>query len=72
MKDVSKFGVLYVTEKHCGTSLVKEVEMQAQISQENKLGHSYESLEVTGIFLYFIHMLPDIIKISSFGFHGKQ
>jgi hypothetical protein len=34
--------------------------------------HSYESLEVTGIFLYFIHMLPDMIKISSFGFHGNQ
>jgi hypothetical protein len=33
MKDVSKFGVLYVTEKHCCTSLVKEVEMQAQIGK---------------------------------------
>jgi hypothetical protein len=24
------------------------------------------------VFLYFIHMLPDMIKISSFGFHGNQ
>ena len=38
MKDVSKFGVVSVTEKHCSTSLVKEVEMQAQIPLENKLG----------------------------------
>jgi hypothetical protein len=29
VKDVSKFGVVSVTEKHCSTSLVKEVEMQA-------------------------------------------
>jgi hypothetical protein len=34
----SKFGVVSVTEKHCSTSLVKEVELQAQIPQENKLG----------------------------------
>jgi hypothetical protein len=82
------------------TSLVKKVELQAQIPQENKPGvmsqltrkttinfqtkdkkrvfiarhffHSYESLEVTSIFLYFIHMLPDMIKISSFGFYGNQ
>jgi DNA repair exonuclease SbcCD ATPase subunit len=38
VKDVSKFGVVSVTEKHCSTSLVKEVEMQAQIPLENKLG----------------------------------
>jgi hypothetical protein len=38
VKDVSKFGVVSVTEKHCSTSLVKEVELQAQIPQENKLG----------------------------------
>ena len=38
VKDVSKFGVVYVTKKHCCTSLVKEVEMQAQIPQESKLG----------------------------------
>ena len=37
VKDVSKFGVVYVTEKHCSTSLVKKVELQAQIPQENKL-----------------------------------
>ena len=37
VKDVSKFGVVYVTEKHCSTSLVKEVELQEQIPQENKL-----------------------------------
>jgi hypothetical protein len=37
VKDVSKFGVVYVTEKHCSTSLVKEVELQAQVPQENKL-----------------------------------
>jgi hypothetical protein len=38
VKYVSKFGVAYVTEKHCCTSLVKEVELQAHIPQENKLG----------------------------------
>ena len=38
MKDVSKFGVVSVTKKHCSTSLVKEVELQAQIPQESKLG----------------------------------
>ena len=38
MKDVFKFGVVSVTEKHCSTSLVKEVELQAQIPQESKLG----------------------------------
>jgi hypothetical protein len=38
VKDVSKFRVVSVTEKHCSTSLVKEVELQAQIRQENKLG----------------------------------
>ena len=37
-KDVSIFGVVSVTEKHCCTSLVKEVELQAQIPQENKQG----------------------------------
>jgi hypothetical protein len=38
VKDVSKFGVVSVTEKHCSTSLAKGVELQAQIPQENKLG----------------------------------
>jgi outer membrane protein assembly factor BamB len=38
MKDVSKFGVVSVTKKHCSTSLVKEAELQAQIPQESKLG----------------------------------
>ena len=38
MKDVSKFGVVSVTIKHCSTSLVKEAELQAQIPQESKLG----------------------------------
>jgi selenophosphate synthetase-related protein len=37
VKDVSKFGIVYATEKHCSTSLVKEVELEAQIPQENKL-----------------------------------
>jgi hypothetical protein len=31
VKDVSKFGVVSVTKKHCSTSLVKEVKLQAQI-----------------------------------------
>ena len=38
MKDVSKFGVVYVTKKHCSTSLVRKAEIQAQILQESKLG----------------------------------
>ena len=37
MKDVSKFGGVSVTEKHCSTLLVKEAELQAQIPEENKL-----------------------------------
>ena len=37
-KDVSKFGVVSVTKKHCSTSLVKEAESQAQIPRESKLG----------------------------------
>jgi hypothetical protein len=38
IEDVSKFGVVSVTTKHCSTSLVKIVAFQAQIPQENKLG----------------------------------
>jgi hypothetical protein len=38
VKDVSKFGVVSVTKKHCSTSLVKESESQAQIPQESKQG----------------------------------
>ena len=38
IEDVSKFGVVSVTTKHCSTSLVKEVEFQAQIPRENRLG----------------------------------
>ena len=38
VKDVSKFGVVSVTKKHCSTSLVKEAELHAQIPQESKLG----------------------------------
>jgi hypothetical protein len=38
VKDVSKFGVVSVTKKHCSTSLVKEAELQAQIPEEIKLG----------------------------------
>ena len=38
MKDVSKFGIVSVTKKHCSTSLKKEAELQAQIPQESKLG----------------------------------
>ena len=37
VKDVSKFGGVAVTEKHCSTLLVKEAELQAQIPEENKL-----------------------------------
>jgi hypothetical protein len=55
------------------------VEKKLQVQLKNVLVHntghfvhSYESLEVTSIFLYFIHILPDMIKISSFGFHGNQ
>jgi hypothetical protein len=32
-----KTGVVSVAKKHCSTSLVKEVELQAQIPQESKL-----------------------------------
>ena len=38
VKDVSKFGVVSVTKKHCSTSPVKKAELQAQILQESKLG----------------------------------
>ena len=38
VKDVSKFGVVSVTKKHCSTSLVKEAELHPQIPQESKLG----------------------------------
>ena len=38
VKDVSKFGVVSVTKRHCSTSLVKEAELQAQIPEEIKLG----------------------------------
>ena len=38
VKDVSKFGVVSVTTKHCSTSLVKETGSQTQISQESKPG----------------------------------
>jgi len=38
VKDVSKFGVVSVTKKHCSTSLVTEAELQAHIPQESKLG----------------------------------
>jgi hypothetical protein len=37
MKDVSKFGFVSVTQKHCSTILVKEAELQGQIPQESKL-----------------------------------
>ncbi len=37
VKDVSNFGVVSVTTKHCSTSLVKTVELQGQIPQESKL-----------------------------------
>ena len=37
VKDVSNFGVVSVTKKHCSTSPVKTVELQAQIPQESKL-----------------------------------
>jgi hypothetical protein len=35
IEDVSKFGVVSVTTKHCSTSLVKKVAFQAQIPQGN-------------------------------------
>jgi hypothetical protein len=38
VKNVSKFGVVSVTKRHCSTSLVKEAELQAQIPEEIKLG----------------------------------
>jgi hypothetical protein len=38
IEDVSKFGVVSVTTKHCSSSLVEKVAFQAQIPQENKLG----------------------------------
>ena len=38
VKDVSKFGDVSVTKKHCSTSLVKEAELQVQIPQESKPG----------------------------------
>ena len=38
IEDVSNFGVVSVTSKHCSTSLVKKVAFQAHIPQENKLG----------------------------------
>ena len=38
VKDVSKFGVVSVTKKHCSTSLVKETELQAHIPEESKPG----------------------------------
>ena len=38
VKDVSIFGVVSATKKHCSISLVKEAELQAQIPQENQLG----------------------------------
>jgi hypothetical protein len=88
VKDVSKFGVVSVTKKHCSTSLVKEAESQAHIPQESKLGDipqlkrkttvnfqtkvNYERLEISSICLYFIHILQNIIKVSSFGFHSNQ
>jgi hypothetical protein len=42
VKDVSKFGAVSVTKKHCSTSLVKEAELQAQIPEEIKVkkGHN--------------------------------
>jgi hypothetical protein len=38
VKDVSKFSALSVTKKHCSTSIVKEAELQAQITQESNVG----------------------------------
>jgi hypothetical protein len=38
VKDISKFGVVFVTKKHCSTSLVKGTELLAQMPQESKLG----------------------------------
>jgi hypothetical protein len=38
VKDVSKFGIVSATKKHCCISLVKKAELQAQIPQESKLG----------------------------------
>ena len=69
MKDVSKFGVVSVTEKHCSTSLVKEVEMQAQIPLENKLGVmpqltrkttvNFQTKDKKRVFIAGCHILPD-------------
>jgi hypothetical protein len=43
VKDVSKFGVVSVTKKHCSTSLVKEAELHAQIPQESKRSLYYSN-----------------------------
>jgi hypothetical protein len=69
VKDVSKFGVVSVTEKHCSTSLVKEVEMQAQIPLENKLGVmpqltrkttvNFQTKDKKGVFIAGCDILPD-------------
>jgi hypothetical protein len=60
IKDVSKFGVVSVTEKHCSTSFVKKVELQAQIPQENKPGVMSQLTRKTTILqirLYVCHKL---------------
>jgi hypothetical protein len=49
-------------------SFVKDV----SIHNTRHFVYSYERLEITTIFLYFIHILPNIFKVSSFGFHGNQ
>jgi len=69
VKDVSKFGVVSVTEKHCSTSLVKEVEMQAQIPQKNKIGDmpqltrkttvNFQTKDKKRVFIAGCDILPD-------------
>ena len=69
VKDVSKFGVVYVTEKHCSTSLVKKVELQVQIPQEKKLGVipqltrkttvNFQTRDKKSVFISGCDILPD-------------
>jgi hypothetical protein len=69
VRDVSKFGVVYVTEKHCSTSLVKKVELQVQIPQENKLGVipqftrkttvNFQTRDKKSVFISGCDILPD-------------
>ena len=49
VKDFSKFGVVSVTKKHCGTNLVKEAELQAHIPQESKMCVTLQLIKKTTV-----------------------